>query len=71
MRNVWRNLLCVLIVLTFTGCTVVEKKWNVKAYDLSGKQIYEGEILTGKNPMRTVEGKEILFNNATVIMIEK
>ena len=70
MRNVCRNLLCVLIALTFTGCAV-EKRWNVKAYDLSGKQIYDGEILTGKGPTCTAEGKEIIFSNATVIMIEK
>jgi hypothetical protein len=51
-------------------CGCATKRWDVFAYDLSGKQIWKGTVITGDGPWRTSEGKEISFLNATLVMVE-
>lgn len=46
------------------------KRWHLSAYDLSGKNIYTGYVITGDGPMHTTDGREISFLNATLVMRE-
>ena len=65
----WKRLVILIlfaIALTCVGCQ--QTTWNTKAYDLSGKLVYEGTIITPG--WVTPDGKRISIGNATVIMEE-
>ena len=70
MKSVLTLMLCVLLACALSGCA--QKFWHAKAYDLSGNMIYEGEIKTKWwKADRTIDGKQIQFHNATLILVEK
>ncbi len=55
------------LLLGLSGCA--SYTWNVKAYDLSGKLIYQGTVITPQ--WVTEDGKRVDFLNATLVMEEK
>jgi hypothetical protein len=61
--------LSLCLFLGFLGCET-PKRWQVTAYDLSGKSIYAGTVITGHGPMHTEDGREISFLNATIVYQE-
>jgi hypothetical protein len=71
MRYIGILLLVCLVCASLCACE--RTTWNVRAYDLSGKQVYKGELISeaGKVALETTAGKKVLFSNATVIMEEK
>lgn len=46
--------------------------YNVKAYDLSGKMIYEGTVYDSWfSGFTNEEGKRVRFYNSTVVLVER
>ena len=70
MKRLVFFLIIVLCVMAFSGCAT--RQWHVRAYDLEGDLIYEGDVETkGNQYMKTLDGKQVRIYNSTVIFEEK
>ncbi len=49
------------------GC---ETTYNVKAYDLKGEKIYDGQLIHSSGGLHTPDGRSVVIQNATVVMEE-
>ncbi len=64
-----RRMLLVLALLPLLGGCAA-RTYNVRAYDLTGKRIYEGRLVQKAGSLKTTDGKSVMIMNATVIMEE-
>ena len=70
MRHILQLAWVLLFCLGLCACS--STTWNVRAYDLSGKEVYQGTLVEKWNgEVLTPAGKKVVLRNATVVFEEK